>query len=103
MSQENVELLRRTVDAINRGDIDGALKDAADDFEVDWSNAIGPGRRGVHSGKDAAREFWRSFVEAFDELRWDFEERSSRWTSRASSPSITSRRVAGGAGPAWTR
>jgi ketosteroid isomerase-like protein len=74
MSEENFELLRQTVDAINCGDIDGALEDAADDFEVDWSNAIGPGRRGIHSGKDAVREFWRSFVEAFDELRWDFEE-----------------------------
>lgn len=74
MSRENVELLRQTVDAINRGDIDGSLENAADDFEVDWSNAIGPGRRGIYNGKDAAREFWRSFVEAFDELRWDFEE-----------------------------
>ena len=74
MSGENVELLRRTVDAINRGDIDGSLQNAADDFEVDWSNAIGPGRRGTYIGKDAAREFWRAFVEAFDGLRWDFEE-----------------------------
>jgi ketosteroid isomerase-like protein len=74
MSRENVKLLRRTVEAINRGDIDGALEDAADDFEVDWSNAIGPGRRGIHHGKDQAREFWASFAEAFYELRWDFEE-----------------------------
>jgi integrase len=50
MSQENVELLHQTVNAINRGDIDGALENAADDFEVDWSNAIGPGRRGTHIG-----------------------------------------------------
>ena len=74
MSQENVELLRQSVDAINRGDIDGALENAADNFEVDWSNAIGPGRKGIYNGKDQAREFWTSFVEAFDEFRWDFEE-----------------------------
>jgi ketosteroid isomerase-like protein len=74
MSQENVKLLRRTVEAINRGDIDGALENAADDFEVDWSNAIGPGRKGIYHGKDQARAFWMSFAEAFDELRWDFEE-----------------------------
>jgi ketosteroid isomerase-like protein len=74
MSEENVGLLRQTVDAINRGDIDGALEKATDDFEVDWSNAIGPGRKGVYNGKDQAREFWTSFIEAFDELRWDFEE-----------------------------
>jgi ketosteroid isomerase-like protein len=74
MSQENVELLRQTVDAINRGDIDGALENATDDFEVDWSNAIGPGRRGIYHGKDQARENWTSFAEAFGELQWDFEE-----------------------------
>ena len=74
MSEENVELLLQTVDAINRGDIDGALENAADDFELDWSNAIGPGRKGIYNGKDQAREFWRSFLEAFGELRWDFEE-----------------------------
>ena len=74
MSEENLELLRQTVDAINRGDFDGVLENAADDLEVDWSNSIGPGRRGIYNGKDQAREFWASFIEAFDEFRWDFEE-----------------------------
>jgi len=74
MSQENVELLRLTIDSINRGDIHGALENAADDFEADWSNSIGPGRKGIYSGKGEVREFWRSFAEAFDELRWDPEE-----------------------------
>jgi ketosteroid isomerase-like protein len=70
MSQENVELVRRAIDAVNRGDLDGALEDAADDFELDWSNSIAPGRQGRYTGKEQVREFWRSFAEAFEELRW---------------------------------
>jgi ketosteroid isomerase-like protein len=73
MSQENVEIVRGAFDSVNRGDIDGALENAADDFEVDWSNSIGPAK-GIYSGKEQVREYWASFVEAFDELRWDLEE-----------------------------
>jgi hypothetical protein len=41
-----------------------ALENAADDFEVDWSNSVGPAK-GIYSGKDRVREYWASFVEAF--------------------------------------
>ena len=73
MSQENVELVRSAFDSINRGDVDGALEAAARDFELDWSNSIGPAK-GVYRGKAQARELWTSFVESFDELRWEPEE-----------------------------
>ena len=73
MSQENVEIVRVVFDSINRGDVDGALEAAAHDFELDWSNSIGPAK-GVYRGKAQARELWTSFLEAFDELRWDPEE-----------------------------
>lgn len=74
MATENLELLRQAVESINRGDIAGTLENAADDFELDWSNAIGPGRKGIYTGKDEVRKFWITFAEAFDEFRWDFEE-----------------------------
>ncbi len=73
MSQENVEIVRRVFDSINRGDVDGALEPAADDFEMDWSNSIGPAK-GIYRGKEQVRHAWASFIEAFDELRWDPEE-----------------------------
>jgi ketosteroid isomerase-like protein len=73
MSQENVELVRRVFDSISRGDIDRALETSADDFEMDWSNSIGPDK-GVYRGREQVREFWASFVEAFESLRWDPEE-----------------------------
>ena len=73
MSQENVEIVRRVFESINRRDVDGALENAADDFEVDWSNSLSPDK-GIYRGKDQVRELWATFVEAFDELQWDAEE-----------------------------
>ena len=73
MSQENVEVVHRVFDSINRGDVDGALEAAADDIEMDWSNSIGPAK-GIYRGIEQVRKVWTSFVEAFDELRWDPRE-----------------------------
>jgi ketosteroid isomerase-like protein len=44
MSQENVEIVRAAIDAYNRGDVDGAFKDAAADFEYDQTRAVGMDR-----------------------------------------------------------
>ncbi|MGH2992133.1 MAG: nuclear transport factor 2 family protein [Solirubrobacterales bacterium] len=41
MSQENVEIVRAAFDAYNRGDVGAAFKDAAPDFELDMSRAVG--------------------------------------------------------------
>ena len=49
------------------------MEAAADDFELDWSNSIGPAK-GVYRGKEQVREVWTSFLEAFGALRWDPEE-----------------------------
>jgi ketosteroid isomerase-like protein len=73
MSRENVEIVRRAFESINRGDVDGALDAAADDFEVDWSNSIGP-LKGIYKGKERVRGLWSAFLEAFDAVRWDPEE-----------------------------
>ena len=47
MSQENVKLVRRAIDSINRGHL--ALENSTDDFEMDWSNSVGP-LKGVYRG-----------------------------------------------------
>jgi ketosteroid isomerase-like protein len=73
MSEENAEIVRRAFEAINLGDVDAALQDAADEFVVDWSNSTGP-VKGIYKGKAKARELWGTFVEAFEELTWDAEE-----------------------------
>jgi ketosteroid isomerase-like protein len=73
MSRENVEQVRRVIEAWNRGDVDGALESAADDLVVDWSNSIGPDQ-GIYRGKEQARGLWASLVEAVDTIRWEPEE-----------------------------
>ncbi|MGH2966102.1 MAG: nuclear transport factor 2 family protein [Solirubrobacterales bacterium] len=73
MSQENVELVRRVFDSINRGDVDASLEEAADDLEVDWSNSIGP-TKGIYRGRREVLKLWRSFLDAWDSLQWDPEE-----------------------------
>ncbi len=73
MSQENVEIVRRSVVLWSQGDVVGALEVATDDVVMDWSNSIGPAK-GVYRGKEAVRRFWIAFVDAFDEMRWDLEE-----------------------------
>src|SRR3954464_6875864 len=72
MSQENVEIIRATYDAYNRGDLDAALKDAAAEFELDWTRAVGP-QRGVYR-LDQIREFLIDFLEAFESTRVEPDE-----------------------------
>ena len=71
MSQENVELVRRAIDSINRGRL--ALEDTADDFEMDWSNSVGP-LKGVYRGAEQVNGVFQSFREVWDRLRWDVQE-----------------------------
>jgi ketosteroid isomerase-like protein len=73
MSQENVEIVRRAFDSINRGDVVASLDEAADDLVVDWSNSIGP-QKGIYRGRPEVLKMWSSFLDAWDSLRWDAEE-----------------------------
>jgi ketosteroid isomerase-like protein len=73
MSQDNVEMVHRAIDFFNRGDIDQALVETHDEFEMDWSNSIGP-LKGVYRGRQQVNELWTTFFEAWREVRWDPEE-----------------------------
>jgi ketosteroid isomerase-like protein len=44
MPQENVEMVRAALEAINRGDTDAAFKNAAPDFTFDLTRVIGTDR-----------------------------------------------------------
>jgi ketosteroid isomerase-like protein len=65
---ENVELVRRAVDAYNRGDVDGILEVWSPDAVWDWSNSRGFDA-GIFRGHDEIRAFWRRFPAAFEEIR----------------------------------
>ena len=72
MSQENVEIVRAALDALNRGDGDAALKDMAPDFEFDFSRSIGT-QPGVYR-LDETRRFLDEFTGAWESVRWEADD-----------------------------
>lgn len=73
MPKENVELVRRVFDSVNRRDINGMLLEARPDIEVDMSESSAP-YSAVHRGHEELRELFESVLEAWEELRWSPEE-----------------------------
>jgi ketosteroid isomerase-like protein len=68
MSQENVEIVRRVYDALNRGDLDAAFHDAHRDIEITFKR--GP-LAGTHRGREAPEAAFRDVRAAFDD--WHIE------------------------------
>jgi ketosteroid isomerase-like protein len=65
MSQENVELVRRSLDAYSRRDI-RTLREIVDpDVELDWSASLGE-LAGVYRGIDAVLRFYAEWYAMFD-------------------------------------
>jgi ketosteroid isomerase-like protein len=73
MPEENIELVRRTIDLWNALEVDQTLDWLADDFEMDWSNSIGP-LKGIYRGRQGVLKLWRSFLDVWDTVHWDPEE-----------------------------
>jgi ketosteroid isomerase-like protein len=67
MSQENLALVQRFEDAWTRRDLDAALQCIDDDFEIDWSNSIGP-FVGSYKGFEGLTQFWSELREVFDDF-----------------------------------
>ncbi len=67
MSQRNVELTKRAIDAYNRRDLEAlrALNDP--DVEIDWSASRGV-EAGVYRGIDEALRFYQGYFDAFEEI-----------------------------------
>jgi ketosteroid isomerase-like protein len=67
MSQENVDVVRRAMEAYNRRDLDGVMRDTAPDVEVDWSRSTGV-EAGIYRGRASSRRFWNTFLETFERI-----------------------------------
>jgi ketosteroid isomerase-like protein len=64
MSEENVEIERKVIDAFNRGDLDAWLGFLSP--EVVWESLPLPGFREVYRGRAEAREWIELLLEVFD-------------------------------------
>ncbi|MGC1814386.1 MAG: hypothetical protein WA696_09640, partial [Solirubrobacterales bacterium] len=76
MSEENMEIVRRSNEARNRGDVDGALIDVHPDVESDWSEsraADGGMVEAVIHGRDELSTRMQDLLDLWD-ARWDQEE-----------------------------
>jgi ketosteroid isomerase-like protein len=73
MLQENIEIVRRSTDAYNRGDFDGMVENWAPDAVVDWSRSRGV-EAGVYRGHDEIRAFAQRFLATWDEFRLEIDD-----------------------------
>ncbi len=64
MSQENVEIVRKLIDAVNRRDMDAWLGFLSP--EVVWESLPLPGFKDVYCGRAEAREWIEQLLEVFD-------------------------------------
>jgi ketosteroid isomerase-like protein len=67
MSRENVEVVRRAVDAYNRGDFDAirALNDP--EVELDWSASRGLAPE-VYRGQESVMGFYENYLGVFEQV-----------------------------------
>jgi ketosteroid isomerase-like protein len=65
MSQENVEVVRRGLEAWNQGDRTTWLGWFHPDAELDWSRSRGP-LMGVYRGLDGLKTFWDAWFSTFE-------------------------------------
>jgi ketosteroid isomerase-like protein len=76
MTQENVELVRRIFEAVNRGDFEGALAlaNAPPEFEFVPSGVLIPDLSDVQRGPEGLRRVLEGFFAAFDDLHLEVHE-----------------------------
>jgi ketosteroid isomerase-like protein len=73
MSQENIEIVRRSTEAYSRGALDEVLESWAPDAVLDWSNSRGL-EAAVVRGRDEIRAYMERFLETFEEVRIELED-----------------------------
>jgi ketosteroid isomerase-like protein len=66
MSQENVEVVRRSIEAWYRRDLRTLRVFFGSDAEIDWSRSEGP-FKGVYRGHDGLETFWDVLWSTFEE------------------------------------
>jgi ketosteroid isomerase-like protein len=73
VSEENVEVIRRNIEAFNRRDLEGVLQTYDPNAEVDWSRSPGV-EAGIYRGRDAIGDLWNTFFETWERLTLSVDE-----------------------------
>jgi ketosteroid isomerase-like protein len=73
MSQENVELVRQSIEAFNEGDVEGSIANLAPEFEYTPTGRV-PGAEGVYRGPEGWKRFLELFWGEFDEARIEIRD-----------------------------
>ena len=68
MSQENVEVALRNIEAFNRRDLRTWLATLRSDAEIDWSRSRAP-HKGVYRGRREHEAFWGVFWSTFEDVQ----------------------------------
>jgi ketosteroid isomerase-like protein len=73
MSRKNVEIVRRSIEAFNSGDVEHML--ALADPNLEWLPAFGAATGGgtAYHGHDGFREYWRGTQEIWDRFHFSAE------------------------------
>jgi ketosteroid isomerase-like protein len=72
MSEGRAAMIRRTIEALNRGDIPGAVAETAADFVFDFTRSRSP-ERGIYS-RDQVVHLQREFADVWESVRWELGE-----------------------------
>jgi ketosteroid isomerase-like protein len=72
MSQENVEIVRRIYERLNRGDVEGVVERCDDDFLMDMSERVF--NPDTYRGHDGIRRFYDGVRDAWESYQWNVEE-----------------------------
>jgi ketosteroid isomerase-like protein len=75
MSQENVKVFKRAIEAINRNDVEALLSELAPD--VEWHSALliaVGGKQAMYRGHEGVREWLRDLYETLSEFQADYQE-----------------------------
>jgi ketosteroid isomerase-like protein len=67
MSRENVEMVRRGIDAFGRGDLEAVLDDLSPEFEFQPSGRFMDTQE-TYRGREGFVDFWRRFRAAWEEI-----------------------------------
>jgi ketosteroid isomerase-like protein len=67
MSEENLELVRRALEAFGRGDLDARL--VLMDPQLEWrTSGLFPGVARVYHGHEGYKQFWKDFRAMWEEI-----------------------------------